>query len=306
MKKRELWIYLAWIILAVFCGMLFYLGSRPGGVGPVLVYMQGRIYIALVGLLVLAFGCVRSTLKRPFLQRGRVRAMIGLVLVVGMSNYPFPYPSSYEGRTSSVKFRLPVEGEWTVFWGGDDSQSNRLSSFYPDRRWGLHLVREVNGSTFSGSGERVSDYHAWGQPVLAPAAGRVVRVHDGEPQASIGLLSRGGEGHGNFIVVEVAEGQFCFLAHLQAGSLKVAEGQQVAAGDELGRVGYSGLMPLTPQPHVALFLQDTPDPRRGEAIPWSFHDYLSSGREVLAGVPRGGVAEDGTLLGERVRSRADL
>jgi hypothetical protein len=302
--KRELWVYLAWMIFAAFGGMVFFLGSRPGGTAPVAIYMQGRVTVALAGLLVLAFGFVLSAVRRPFFQRGRARAMIALALVVGVANFPFPYPSSHEGHPSSVAFQLPVEGEWTVFWGGESKESNRLAGFYPDRRWGLHLVKAVDGSTHRGEGERVEDYHDWDQPVLAPAAGEVVVAHDGEPQAPLGRLARGGEAHGNYLVLRVAEGQYCFLTHLRGGSLQVSVGDQVVVGQELARVGFSGLMPLTPEPHVELFLQDTPDPLRGEAIPWRFHGYLADGKPTEPGLPLGGVAADGTLLGQRVR-RAD-
>lgn len=303
--KREIWVYLAWMVFAAFGGIIFYLGSRPGGMTPVVLYMQGRVYVALAGFLVLVFGCIRSTLKRPFFQAGRLRAMIALAIVVGVANYPFPYPSSHEGRPSQVAFELPVRGEWTVFWGGEGTDENRLAGFYPDRRWGLHLVIARDGSTHLGAGESVEDYYAWNQPVLAPAAGEVVAVHDGEPTVALARLARGGEAHGNHVVLKVAEDEYCFVTHLQAGSMPVVVGDRVEAGDELGRVGYSGRMPLTPQPHVALFLQDTPLPELGEAIPWRFHGYLADGRAVSAGLPTGGVAGDGALLGQRVIASSD-
>ena len=299
--KREVWVYLAWMIFAAFGGMVFFLGSRPGGTAPVVLYMQGRVTVALAGLIVLAFGVVRSAVRRPFFQRGRARAMIALAVMVGIANYPFPYPSSHEGHPSPVAFELPVEGEWTVFWGGETKDANRLAGFYPDRRWGLHLVKVEDGSRYRGTGERAEDYLAWDQPVLAPAGGEVVVAHDGEPQALLGRLARGGEAHGNYLVLRVAEGQYCFLTHLREGSLRVRVGDQVQTGQELARVGFSGLMPLTPEPHVEVFLQDTADPLRGEAIPWRFHDYLADGKAVPPGLPVGGVAADGALLGQRVQ-----
>lgn len=304
--KREFWVYLAWMIFAAFGGMVFYLGSRPGGAAPVVLYMQGRVLVALAGLVVLAVGFVLSAVRRPFFQRGRARAMIALAVVVGVANFPFPYPSSHEGHPSAVAFQLPVEGEWAVFWGGEAKETNRLAGFYPDRHWGLHLVKVEDGSTHRGSGERVEDYLAWDQPVLAPAAGEVVVAHDGEPQAPLGRLARGGEAHGNFLVLRVADGQYCFLTHLRGGSLRVAAGDRVQVGQELARVGFSGLMPLTPEPHVEVFLQDTADPLRGEAIPWRFHDYLADGKAAAPGLPLGGVAADGTLLGQRVRRAGAL
>ena len=300
--RRELWVWLAYACFIALGAVVFYLGLRPGGVTPVRVYMEGRIALALVALALLAFGCVRSLVKRPFLQGGRLRALLALSIVVGVSNYPFPYPSSHEGKPSSVPFRLPVEGEWVTFWGGEAKETNRLAAFLPDRRWGLHLVRAEGGVTHTGSGERAEDYLAWDQPVLAPAAGEVVAVRDGEPEVQPGRLWQQGEPLGNHVVLRVAEGEYCFLAHLRAGTIPLAVGDSVRAGDLVGHVGCSGQMTLTPEPHVALHLQDTPEPKRGEPIPWAFHGYLADGRPVEAGLPRGGVGADGELLGQRVEA----
>lgn len=299
--KREVWVWLAYACFISLGAMIFYLGLRPGGMVPVILYMEGRIALALVALTLLAFGCVKSLVKRPFLQGGRLRALIALAVVIGVSNYPFPYPSSHEGHPSSVTFRLPVEGEWVTFWGGESKDQNRLAAFLPDRRWGLHLVKEVGGLTHSGSGERASDYYAWDQAVLAPAAGEVVVVHDGEPEVQPGRLWQQGAPFGNLVVLRVAEGEFCFLAHLRAGSIPLEVGDRVSAGELVGRVGCSGQMTLTPEPHVAVHLQDTPVPQRGEPIPWVFHDYFADGQLVEAGMPRGGVGANGALLGQRVR-----
>jgi murein DD-endopeptidase MepM/ murein hydrolase activator NlpD len=73
-----------------------------------------------------------------------------------------------------------------------------------------------------------------GTPVLAAAPGRVIRV---------------GHNHLGGKVVWVAGGgaRLYYYAHLN--SFSVAEGQTVAAGDELGRVGNSGNAVTTP-PHL--------------------------------------------------------
>jgi hypothetical protein len=283
----------------LFALALAYLGLRPGGVGPLVVYMEGRLALALCALAVLAWGAVVSLRRRPLLRPGRARALFALALVIGVANYPFPYPSSHEHLPSAVRFRLPVDGEWVVVWGGERKADNRLAAFLPDRRWGMHLVVERDGATWAGDPDDPAAYPAFGREVLAPAAGRVVVVQDGEPDHS--PRRREGSALGNHVVLEIAPGEYCFLAHLQQGSIRVAVGDEPALGQPLARVGSSGRMVLTPQPHVAIHLQDTSVPLRGEGIPWAFSGYESGGRRVGRGLPCGGVGAGGELLGERVR-----
>lgn len=299
--RPERWTRLAWLVFALFVASLLVLGSRPGGRLPIFLYQEGRFLLAFLALVALAIGVVSSVRHRPFRRPGRVPALVALVFVIGVVNYPFPYPTSFEDRPSRVAFRLPVEGEWKVFWGGESPQTNRLAAFYPDRRYGLHLVVERDGRTHTGDGERAGDYLAFGRPVLAPAAGRVVSVHDGERDRARRDEDPGGPPFGNRVVLEVAPGEFCWLTHLRRGSIRVREGEQVEAGQVLGEVGWSGRSPATPEPHVECFLASSPDPGRGEAIPWRFENYLADGVLVASGLPRGGVAQDGHLLGQRVR-----
>ena len=300
----ELWVHVAHVVFLAFIGGIFYLGARPGGEGPLFVYMEGRLLLGLVALLLLVVGLAISALRRPFKRRGRIRAFLLLVTVVGLVNMPFPYPSSYEKRPSKTCFELPVEGEWVVFWGGEDPDDNRLASMLPDRRWGLDLVLQRDGRLFDGAGDAPEDWYAFGQPVLAPAAGRIVRIVDDVPDGDPRRPSPGEEPAGNRIVLETAENEFCHLTHLRQGSIRLPVGARVEAGQPLAEVGTSGFSPFTPMPHLALHLQDTSE-GRGEAIPWRFCDYLVSGQPVSRGLPKGGLTEDGRPRGQRIAQRRD-
>jgi murein DD-endopeptidase MepM/ murein hydrolase activator NlpD len=229
------------------------------------------------------------------LQRGRLGAFLCLAAAVWFSAYPLSYPSSHEGHPSAVRFRLPFEGEWTVRWGGTKGPESALV-LQPDRRFGFDfVVCNAEGRTSDGA-----DFYCRGRDVLAPAAGVVAAVHDGEPDAPRGALPAGAEPYGNHVVLQVAEGEFLFLIGLEQGSLRVAEGARVAAGDPLGRAGFSARSALTPEAHLGVHLQDTALPRRGEGIPFAFRDYVSGERPVESGVPLGGLRA-GLHTGARVR-----
>lgn len=301
-RRPEPWAWLAYLLALGYLGLLVYLGYRPGGNGPIAAYRFGPPVLAISALLVLAIGAAWSFLRRPFLQRRRRGAFLCALLVFGFVSYPIPFPSSHEGRKSQVVFRLPVEGEWTVFWGGDKREYNRLAAFSPDQRWGLHLVVTEEGQTHRDEGRAKEDYYCFDRPVLAPADGVVVAARadlpDLEPRTPPGP---GTPALGNHIVLEVAPEQYAFLSRLRSGSVLVAAGDAVIAGQELGRVGSSGFSRITPEPHLSVHLQDTPEPLWGQAIPWAFSDYRAGERQVERGLPRGGVDRAGELTGEKVR-----
>lgn len=302
----ELWVRAAWLVFILFSAMILVLGARPGGPLPPWIFVQGRLLLGLAALGILIWGLVRSLRRPPLLTRRRLPALVALVLVLGIANAPFPYPSSRERSPSPVDLRLPVEpvgesGEaWRVVWGGDEPARNRLAELYPDRRYGVHLVLEREGRSRLGEGRAAADHLAFGRPVLAPVAGRVLRVHDGEPDRTAPGRVPSGEPLGNLVALEVAPGEVLFLTNLRSGSIRVAPGAQVERGEVLAEVGWSGAMGVTAEPHLALHLSTSERPRRGEGIPLRFVDYLSDGREVARGAPRGGLRPSGERFGELV------
>ena len=137
------------------------------------------------------------------------------------------------------------------------------------------------------STEPVDRFFAFGQPILAPAAGRVVSVHDGETdhvarRSQLALVpyaltqaarARRGAGAlaGNHVILELADrGGYVVLAHLRAGSIRVAAGDPVAAGRELAACGNSG---NSTQPHLHIQVMDSADPLTARGVPMSFREY---------------------------------
>lgn len=135
----------------------------------------------------------------------------------------------------------------------------------------------------------------FGRPVLAPVAGRVAVVHDGEadrqavraPFAALAFAAtqarrvRAGAAGlaGNHVVIE-AGGRFVLLAHLRLGSIRVASGEWVDAGAPIGACGNSG---NSTEPHVHLQVMDGPDGARARGLPFAFR-----GPNGHTGLPRNG------------------
>lgn len=196
---------------------------------------------------------------------------------------PSPAPSSRLDYETKAALRLPVEGEWYVYWGGREVADNR-HAVDPGQRFALDLLVRRGGQSHAGDPTRLESYHCWGLSVLAPAEGVVARVVDGLPDQPIGEADAGNPA-GNHVVIDFGNDEYGFLAHLQQGSLRVAEGDRVAAGEEIGLCGNSG---NTSEPHLHFHLQTSPELGRGEGLPAQFVGYLADGRPVERGEPKKG------------------
>ena len=207
-------------------------------------------------------------------------------------------PVPYETKTALV---LPVKGRVLV-WDGHDYYSHHRRSDYTHpavRRRGqttnfqryaydFVLVNE-QGVMYRGPAKdreewylgRPDDndlYLAFGQPVHAAGAGRVVDSHDGEPddrrvdQAE--LARRGTAVGGNYVVIDHLNGEYSWFGHLKNGSVRVRPGQMVEQGEVIGRIGASGDSLF---PHLHYELRTGPGIRGVEGVP----SYFGGFRRVL-------------------------
>ena len=190
----------------------------------------------------------------------------------------------------------PFTGRWLV----QNSPANRVPSHGTTAFSTAHAIDFVpvdarhRSATFTlGSlfhPEPPDRFIGFGLPLFAPASGRVVAVHDGEPDhdAFRGLPSvgyaltqprRAAAGWpglaGNRVVIEVEPGAVVALCHLRRESVTVVPGQVVTAGSPIGQCGNSG---NSTEPHVHVQAMTDQDANRARAIPL----------EVPDGVPRNG------------------
>ncbi len=108
-----------------------------------------------------------------------------------------------------------------------------------------------------------------GVNVLAPAAGMVAGVRDGEPEGAFlhgGMEAVAGRECGNGVRIEHEGGWSSQLCHMRAGSLRVRQGERVSAGQTLGLVGLSGHTQF-PHLHISLWRGEAKvDPLTGAPI----------------------------------------
>ncbi|MCP3983439.1 MAG: M23 family metallopeptidase [bacterium] len=151
---------------------------------------------------------------------------------------------------------LPFSGRWFVAQAGDSLNVNHHMSS-PAQFYGIDFVKAGGASgreLARGTPSRVSDYYSWGEDVLAPGNGTVVAVVSDLPDNPLG--TKDPKNHaGNYVVIQIDDDQFVFLAHMQQGTVTVAPGDNVQQAQTLGLCGNSG---YSDYPHIHFHVQDTP------------------------------------------------
>jgi hypothetical protein len=162
-----------------------------------------------------------------------------------------------ERYKQKVDYILPVTGEWRVFNGGITRETSHSWSI-PSQRFAYDLVKPgQNGRSFAGDGRKLGDYFCFDAPIFASADGVVARARDGIRDApGVGTfwmdwLTRSIAG--NSVLIKHADGEYCLLAHLKRGSVRVKAGQTVRQGEEIGRCGHSG---NSTEPHLHFQFQN--------------------------------------------------
>jgi hypothetical protein len=183
-----------------------------------------------------------------------------------------------------AKLRLPMSsGAWWAITGNDWSSIHKADPVsWP---FAYDFVRlGPDGRTFAGNGLRNEDHFCFGQPVVAPAGGKVVLVRDdmpdqppGQPLDAEQLAGQAARMAGNVVVIGHGHGEFSYLAHLQAGSVQVKAGQMVKKGQPVAAVGNSG---HSPGPHLHYHFQDGPNLFVDRGLPVLFSGFLAVGDRV--------------------------
>ena len=167
-------------------------------------------------------------------------------------------------------------------------------------RYAIDFVQmQPDLTLFTGPVDQLSSYPYFGDEIHAAAAGKVLAVVDGYPEQVPGpgnlppgqtVQSAGG----NHVVVDIGGGRYAFYAHMQPGSVAVAVGDRVRAGQVLGLLGNSG---NTDGPHLHFHIMDSPSPLQSNGLPFTFTKFNGQGRITDIGpLQEGGVVPVDTSI----------
>ncbi|MFI8303996.1 M23 family metallopeptidase [Streptomyces sp. NPDC085927] len=212
-----------------------------------------------------------------------------------------------------VLLRAPTSGRWMALNGPATKIPSHTHSHAQTYAIDLKYVPKGSGSGEGDTPEAPPFRWLWplarsprlypthGMPLLAPADGVVVatagRQRDHLSRMSLPAFlflylegfvrSLGWPRHlmGNYIILDLGDGVYAAFAHLRRGSLRVAVGDRVTAGQEIAECGNSG---NSSEPHLHFQLMDGPDVMTARGVPFEWR-YLDDD-----GVEHTGVPEDTT------------
>ncbi len=174
---------------------------------------------------------------------------------------------------------LPFSGRWTV-WQSFDGEWTHKGAW---RHAVDFVITDEKGKTYSGRGLTLTDYYAFGKPVLSPVDGHVVSVVSSVPDNPPGSVDRE-MNWGNYVVIKDDRGFYVLIAHLKRDSIRVKKGDYVAKGTLLGLCGNSG---YSPQPHIHIQIQLS-EKVGVPTVPFKFSSYVSDNTFFDVGLPMEG------------------
>ena len=185
------------------------------------------------------------------------------------------------------KYIFPLRGVWYVGYG---------ASLHTGHRWAIpeEFALDIakigeSGLSHKGGGARFDDYYAYGADVLAAANGHVISAANDQPEDPSAMqrpdetqeayfarlqkeqgerLAKGLKAiTGNYVMIDHGKNEYSLYAHLQTDSVRVRVGDEVKAGDVIGKLGSSG---NSTEPHLHFHVCDKPDPLMCAGIPVNF------------------------------------
>jgi murein DD-endopeptidase MepM/ murein hydrolase activator NlpD len=253
-----------------FCGTDL-IGSDIKLAGPILDRNRGLLIVEQV----FAFRGARDTL------RARVHGNVDGHAAEFTGSIPI------KSEFAQNNYIFPLRGVWYVGYG---------ASFHTGHRWAIpeEFALDIakvgeSGLSHKGDGTRFDDYYAYGADVLAAADGRVTSVAN-DQQEDPSAMQRPNETQeayfarlqkeqgerlakgltaitGNYVMIDHGKNEYSLYAHLQPGSVGIRVGDQVKAGDVIGKLGSSG---NSTEPHLHFHVCDKPDPLMCAGIPVNF------------------------------------
>lgn len=195
--------------------------------------------------------------------------------------------SVVEGGATPVRSRMPVRlgpplegGPWVAVYDPGLQRGHRRVLFHNEpgtghipARFAIDWVRiDRDGRLARADRNIVSNHYGYGAAVLAVADAQVAAARDGvaERMTLVHVAHGPDLASGNYITLDLGNGQFVSYEHLMTGSVRVAVGDTVRGGQVIARLGFSG---DGASPHLHMHVSDGATPLHGEGVPWALEQF---------------------------------
>jgi hypothetical protein len=205
-----------------------------------------------------------------------------------------PVPAEFPvGAVDVAKQAAPVlswpvgAGDWYMSDGccADDTHHRRglapiNGKFLVPQRFAIDFYKlDDQHRAWVGDPAQLTSYPSYRQPIVAATAGTVVAAQDGLPNNDqlpkpppIPSIDKT---VGNHVIVQFGPGQYLLYAHMDPGSVKVAIGQKVEKGQQLGLIGTSGNSTI---PHLHFQVLTEPTFFPSDSTPFVFDRFELTGQ----------------------------
>lgn len=212
--------------------------------------------------------------KRSVIWAAAFEPVIGLALLVYVG-LAFLHPAP-------VDLRFPLTGGTFMVGQGGNSVALNYHNANAAQRFALDIgaLDEFGRRADGIMPADLASYHVHGAQVVSPCDGEVLEVVEGIAENAIRETNRDTPA-GNHVVIGCHDLEI-LLAHFQPGTIEVAVGDAVTAGQPLARVGNSGNS-TEPHLHVHAVRAGTGGFAEGEAVPLSFGGVFPVRGTVIEG-----------------------
>ena len=193
---------------------------------------------------------------------------------VGALSHSVPIVSYHQ----KVKLFLPFFGVWALNQANDLASGHRSMGVNGVTTYGWDFGKlGGNGLPYRTDGKTPEDYYAYGETVLAAGDGEVVHVRNDIAEFGVGklppleaLIEDTDVLAGNLVIIDHGNSEYSLTCHLQPGSITVKKGDQVKAGQVIGKVGESGNIHF---PDFHFHLMDGAQWLEAKGLPAVFSDF---------------------------------
>jgi hypothetical protein len=148
-------------------------------------------------------------------------------------------------------------------------------------RFAIDFIKvDTNGKYARGDSNEIKNWYGYGIDVYAVCDGVITSTRNDfaeSPTLSGYIVASAENATGNYISMNIGNGQYVFYEHLKPGSIIVKPGQKVKKGQAIASIGFTG---QTTGPHLHFHIADANSPLGAEGIPFEFEHYDLLGRYI--------------------------